>query len=262
MRPVGAGPVGLTVGLSRWALPSPAESMRRAAARGVQLFFCLPAVRNSAGRASSALLLSFPVDLQGEQNMIRFARLVAMSAVVLSLTGCLLPEKFEASVNVKPDGGYTYKYEGTAVHLLAAAAIQDKGSLHAKDEDELKRVAEKAAKAPGFRKMTYTGNGRFDVQIDEDVKAGRQTSTLKIFNITRDKDGVFVLAAPPTKEKDRDQLRAFGIKVNGKAEVFLPGNAKVLEHNANGTPGLLSKSYSWKIGAVVDQPMIRFTLAP
>ena len=194
--------------------------------------------------------------------MIRFARLAAMAAVALSLTGCLLPEKFEASVNFKPDGGYTYKYEGTAVHFLAAAAIKEKGSLPAKDEDGLKREAEKAAKAPGVRKMAYTGNGRFDVQIDEDVKAGRQVSTLKIFNITRDKDGVFVLAVPPMKEKDRDQLRSFGIKVNGKAEVFLPANAKVLEHNATGTPGLLSKSYSWKIGAVDDRPMIRFTLAP
>ena len=95
----------------------------------------------------------------------------------------------------------------------------------------------------------------------EDVKAGRQVSTLKIFNITRDKDGVFVLAVPAMKEKDRDQLRSFGIKVNGRAEVFLPANAKVFEHNATGTPGLLSKSYSWKIGAVDDRPMIRFTLA-
>lgn len=193
--------------------------------------------------------------------MIKFSRLVAMSAVALGLTGCLLPEKFKASVIFKPDGGYTYKYEGTAVHFLAVAAIKDKGSLPVKDEDGLKREAEKASKASGVRKMIYTGNGRFDVEIDEDVKAGRQVRTLKIFNITRDKDGVFLLAVPPMKENDRDQLRSFGIKVNGKAEVFLPANAKVLEHNATGTPGLLSKSYSWKIGAVDDRPMIRFTLS-
>ena len=83
--------------------------------------------------------------------------------------------------------------------------------------------------------MTYTGNGRYDVRIEEDVRPGRQMNTLKIFNITRDKDGVFVFAVPPMKDKDRDQLRSLGIKVDGKAEVFLPDNAKVLEHNASGT---------------------------
>ena len=109
--------------------------------------------------------------------------------------------------------------------------------------------------------MTYTGNGRYDVRIEEDVRPGRQMNTLKIFNITRDKDGVFVFAVPPMKDKDRDQLRSLGIKVDGKAEVFLPDNAKVLEHNASGTPGLLSMSHSWNVGAVDDRPKIRFTLA-
>jgi hypothetical protein len=192
--------------------------------------------------------------------MMRFARLATMTVAALSLAACLLPEKFEASVRFQPDGGYKYKYDGTAVHFLAAAAIKEKGSLPAKDEDGLKREAEKASKAPGVQKMTYAGNGRYDVRIEEEVKPGRQVSTLKIFNITRDKDGTFALAVPPMKDKDRDQLRSLGIKVDGKADVFLPGNAKVLEHNASGTPGLLSKSYSWKIGTVDDRPMIRFTL--
>lgn len=194
--------------------------------------------------------------------MIRFTRWVVTVAVALGLVGCLLPEKFEASVGFKPDGGYTYQYEGTAVHFLAAATIQEKGSLPAKDEESLKQDALKAAKTPGVRKMTYKGNGRYDVQIEEDVKAGGQVNLMKIFTVTRDKDGVYVLAVPPIKAKDRDQFRALGIQFSGKASVTLPANAKVLSHNATGTPGLLSKSYSWKIGTVDDQPMIRFTLSP
>lgn len=98
-------------------------------------------------------------------------------------------------------------------------------------------------------------------RIEKDVKPGRQVSTLKIFNITRDKNGTFTLAVPTMKDKDRDQLRSFGIKADGRAVVFLPRNAKVLEHNAIGKPGLLSKSCSWKIGAVDDRPVIRFTQA-
>lgn len=198
---------------------------------------------------------------QGDDTMSRIIRLAATAVAALSLTACLVPEKFEASISFKPDGAYTYKYDGTAVHFLAAAAIKEKGRLPEKDEAGLKREAENAAKTPGVKKMAYMGEGRFDVRIEQDFKPGQQVNTLKIFTVTRDKDGVFAVASPSMKDKDRDQLRSLGIKVKGKAEVFLPSNAKVLTHNASGTPGLFSKSYSWNIGAVDDQPSIRFTLS-
>ncbi len=192
--------------------------------------------------------------------MARILQRVALTAAALSLTACLLPEKFETSIRFKVDGGYTYKYDGTAAHFLALAAIKEKGSLASKDEEGLKREAEKVSKAPGVVKMSYIGGGRYDMRIEEDLKPGQQVHTLKIFNITREKDGAYLIAVPPLKEKDRDHLRSLGIKIDGKAEVILPGNAKVQEHNASGTPGLLSKSYVWKLGAVDDRPMIRFTL--
>ena len=194
--------------------------------------------------------------------MFRIVRLGAVMALALGLAACLVPEKFETSVRFQPDGGYVYRYDGTAAHLLAVAAIKEKGSLPAKDEDGLKREAEKAMKSPAVKKMAYTGQGRYEVHIEEEVKPGQQVRTLKIFNVRRDKDGAFVLSVPPTKDKDREQLRSFNIRMDGKAEFFLPGNANVLEHNASGTPGLLSKSYTWKIGAADVQPMMRFTLSP
>ena len=194
--------------------------------------------------------------------MFRIIRLGAATASALSLTACLVPEKFETSVRFQSDGGYVYRYDGTAAHLLAAAAIKEKGSLPAKDEDGLKREAEKAMKSPSVKKMAYTGQGRYEVHIEEAVKPGQQVRTLKIFNVRRDKDGTIVMSVLPTKDKDREQLRSFDIRVDGKAEVFLPANAKVLEHNASGTPGLLSKAYTWKIGVTEVPPMMRFTLSP
>lgn len=185
---------------------------------------------------------------------------VACAAACAALSGCLVPEKFQASVQFKPDGGYTYKYNGTAVHFLAAAAIKEKGALPAKDEAGLEREAEKAARAPGVKKMAYTGQGRYDVQIEQDLKPGQQVSTLKLFTITREKDGSFVVAAPAMKDKDRDNLLSLSIKVDGTAEVALPANAKVLSHNADKTPGVFSKAYTWKIGSLDAKPTIRFSL--
>lgn len=192
--------------------------------------------------------------------MVHMTRLAVAAAAAFSLAGCLVPEKFDASIRIKSDSAYVYKYAGSAVHYLAAAAIKQKGSLPEKDEDGLKREADKMSKTPGVQKMSYVGEGRYDIRIEENVASGQQVKSLKIFSITRDKEGAYVLAGPPMKEKDRDQLRALGIKVNGKAEVYLPDNAKVLEQNASGTPGMFSKSYSWKISGVDDRPMIKFML--
>ncbi len=65
----------------------------------------------------------------------------------LCLTACLVPEKFTASFQVKPDGDYIYKYDGTAVHYLAAYSIKQVGSLTPKEEAGLKVDADKMAKA-------------------------------------------------------------------------------------------------------------------
>ena len=192
--------------------------------------------------------------------MTRIVRLALVFVAALGLTACLVPEKFEASIRFNPDGGYTYEYDGTAVHFLAAAAIKEKGRLPDKDEVGLKHEAEKAAKVPGVKKMEYKGDGRFEVQIKQDLKPGQQVNTLKIFTVSRGKDGAFVVAAPTMNGQERDQLRTLGIKIAGTAEVFLPSNAKVLTHNASGTPGIFSKAYSWKIGAVDAQPTIKFLL--
>lgn len=186
-------------------------------------------------------------------------KLVSVFALV-AVTGCLVPERFSASIKVKPDGSYTYKYDGTAAHVMAVAAMQKQGSLSAKDEAGLKKEAQKAAKSPGVRKISYTGNGRYEVSIDQDLKPGQQASTLKVFSVTQGKDGVFTIAPTNMRPKDRDQLKALNIKINGKADVYLPENAKVINHNASSTPGLFSKAYAWKIGSMGEQPSIRFTL--
>lgn len=83
---------------------------------------------------------------------------------------------------------------------------------------------------------------------------------MKVFSVTQGKDGVFTIAPTNMRPKDRDQLKALNIKINGKADVYLPENAKVINHNASSTPGLFSKAYAWKIGSMDEQPSIRFTL--
>lgn len=192
------------------------------------------------------------------KNAIRWA---AVASVCALMAGCLVPEKFTASLSVAPDGSSEYRYEGTAVHVLAAAALQKQGSLSAKDEAGLKEEAVKSAKAPGVKDMRYLGSGRYQLVIDEALRKGQQSTALKLFTMTQSKDGTYTITGPIMKAQDVAQLQSLAIKVDGKAEVTLPSNAKVLSQNASGTPGIFSKAYVWKIGSPADKPQITFTLA-
>jgi len=192
------------------------------------------------------------------KNAIRWA--AAASACVL-MTGCLAPEKFTASLNVAPDGSSEYRYEGTAVHVLAAAALQKQGSLSAKDEAGLQAEAAKSAKAPGVKDIRYLGSGRYQLVIDEALRKGQQATLLKLFTMMQAKDGTYTITGPIMKPQDVAQLQSLAIKVDGKVEVTLPPNARVLTQNASSTPGVFSKAYGWKIGSPTDKPQITFTLA-
>lgn len=192
----------------------------------------------------------------------RVARAATCAAVLaLGLSGCLIPERFQATVTVKQDGSYNFKYDGTASHALAVAQSREKGGLSAKDEASLARAAEKDAKSPGVRKMKYLGGGRFELAIDRDEQPNKLTSTtLNLVQVTREKDGVMIVAASPLKKKDADELKAFGITMEGSVDVILPPGATVLSHNAADTPGLFSKAYRWKIGKIDEKPTIKFKL--
>jgi hypothetical protein len=201
--------------------------------------------------------------------MHRKIRFLICLALFFSLAGCLIPEKFDASVNVNPDGSYRYAYDGTAVLPLAAARIRETGSLSGRDEERLKQDADKvgASRIPGLQKFTYLGRGQYGISIDRQLQIGQRADLMDVVAVTRSKDGVITIAPVATQPKDREELRKLGITVQGTVAVTLPQNARVIFQNADSTPGSLawiglgSKAYTWHIGSLDQVPVIRFRLA-
>jgi hypothetical protein len=186
-------------------------------------------------------------------------RIILACVAAASLSGCLVPEKFSASLDFRPDGSYNYKYEGTAVHALAAAALKQGHQLKKSDEEGLAREAEKGSKIPGV-KVDYLGSGKFKLVTDQHMQLGRSGAVMCIVSATKDPSGVITVSPPTLKADDRKKLAEMGIRVDGKVEIRLPSNAKVVSHNAQDTPGLFNKAYRWKIGSMEDQPSIKFKL--
>jgi hypothetical protein len=190
---------------------------------------------------------------------------VAMSlACTTLLSGCLIPERFSAKIDVQPDASYTFHYSGTAIHALAAAQIKETGALSEKDQNSLKTEAAKLSKRPDIRRAEYKGDGRYELEIESKKKSGESLRMLDIFNVSTDKDGVMTITSNEIKDKDKRDLEQIGIKIDGTLEVHLPKNAEIITQNATSTPMFFGMfgTYSWKIGRIDQRPILKFKLKP
>ena len=184
-----------------------------------------------------------------------FATVISCLAL---LSGCLVPERFSAKVEVEPDASYTFRYAGTAMHAVAAAQLKQTGSLSVKDQNDLKAEADKLSKTPDVRRAIYKGNGRYELEIESKKKTGQPLNMLDLFSVRTDKDGIMTISSVELKDKDKRELEKLGITIDGTMEVRLPKNAEVISHNATSTPTLgIFGTYSWKIGRIDQRPMMK-----
>ncbi|WP_241821283.1 hypothetical protein [Herbaspirillum sp. C7C8] len=188
--------------------------------------------------------------------------LIALAASAVLLTGCLIPESFKAKADFASNGDYTFSYDGTAVHAMAAAEEKQKGSLREKDEEGLKSEAIKMKKDPMVQSAEYLGHGRYQLKLLAKKKAGENLKMMDIFSVTHGKDGVITISSPKLAAKDVQELSKLGIKIDGTLEVILPKNATIISHNATSEPKFfgLFGTYSWKIGSLDQRPEMKITL--
>lgn len=187
---------------------------------------------------------------------------VALAAVSMLLTGCLIPERFNAKAEFQPDGSYSFTYAGTAVHAMAAMQLAKAGKLTAKDDESLEREVAALKRNPDVRRATYKGNGRYELALESKRKSGQALDVLSIFTVRTGKDGVITIASGELDEKGKKQLAQLGIKLDGTLDITVPKNAEVLSHNATSAPSLfgLVGTYSWKIGSIEQRPLMKIRM--
>lgn len=179
--------------------------------------------------------------------------------LTLFLSGCLVPERFNAEIDIKPDASYSFKYQGITLHALALAQINKGQPLSDKENARFAAEVVKLNKRSEFTEVYYQGDGRYKLAIDMNKKTGEELKIFDVFTVSQDQEGIMTISTVKLKKKDRQLLADSGIKIDGELSVRLPNNAEVLEHNATSTPyffGLLG-SYQWKIDSFDRQPLLR-----
>ncbi len=183
--------------------------------------------------------------------------LAAVAAVLMmSLSGCFLPEDFEVNITVRRDGSYTFRYDGNLVFATALSAIED-GTFTKKDEASLKEQEKDILKSPGFKKVKYIGNARYKVSMEQLGKAGEDydfiSKEMSFFSIKGQDDGTLEIKAFKLNEEEIEGVKASDYDFEGTLSVSVEKGVKVLEHNAR---TVSSGVYRWKIKNPETAPLI------
>lgn len=193
-------------------------------------------------------------------------RLIAACLTVSVLvSGCLVPEKFNARADFQADGSYAFTYVGTAVHGMAAMQIAQTGKkMGPQDEKMFEQEAGALRKKPDVREVQYKGDGRYQLSLESKRKKGEPLNALDFFKVRTDKDGVTTVSSAEVTPKAKKELAQLGIKIDGTFELSLPKSAEVISHNATSAPkffGMIG-GYAWKINGVDQRPLVTFRLKP
>ena len=187
--------------------------------------------------------------------------LTAITGIVLAslLSGCLIPERFTAKIDIQPDASLSYEFDGTAIDPMAVMKMQQIGMLSEKEQQSLANEAQKLRQDPDVKKAVYAGKARYQLEIEGQRKAGEPLKLLDMFSVQTGQDGVMTISAQPLKRKEKADLAQMGIFVNGSLQVNVPSGAEVLSHNASSAPANARSggSYVWRLGDAGLRPELK-----
>lgn len=99
--------------------------------------------------------------------MMRTVKVIAAVALLGLLGSCYLPNKFDLTMQVAPDGRYAMRYDGTLTQLQFLQRIGT-GELQGAKVDEYVTIYENEMRRnSGFKEVTYLGNAEYQVKFDK-----------------------------------------------------------------------------------------------
>lgn len=174
--------------------------------------------------------------------------LLASLASATLLAGCLFPEKFDASVTINPDRSHNVKFDGAVVVVPAQKDKTDNGGKLSKvAENAMEDMVKGIKKDKIFKSAKRSGDTSVDVSIDHAYGPKEGSSTFDALTVRKMPDGTIQIRSPKLAPNDLAELKKLKMSLDGTIRVYLPANARVVETNAQSKPGLIDKSYGWKI---------------
>lgn len=185
----------------------------------------------------------------------------AAPALVLAgalLSGCLLPDRFEATLDLGPQRA-TLDYRG---ELVVMPAYADAAKLSAADDEKMVREALDAVAADvrhdgGSVDYAPLGKGRVKAVVvwtQALPPVEGKTTFADLVAIRRHADGALEIVTPALTDRDRTQLTKMGLG-DAAGRLCVTTTGTVVESNAPAKPEAAGGCHGWSIAVLKDAPV-------
>lgn len=186
-----------------------------------------------------------------------FPKTLLALALLTLVTGCYMPVRFDAEIDITRAGYYQFFFDGYLAKVELYQDLQDKKISRDEEVAAVQQIREDFERDSAVSDFKYYEKGHFRIQYKRSgdlLKAKTFTFFRRneyILGIAYNKDtGQITMIGKSLARDVKDRLRAVGLDSSGELRVFSDGN--VISHNATTVKPFPSKGagyklYTWKI---------------
>ena len=164
--------------------------------------------------------------------------LLALAAVAAVLSGCYLPARFDAEIEINRRGYYKMFFSGYMVDTRLYKDLKEGKVQGAQEVEEVKKLQADIERDPSASDWGYIKQGYFKMQWkrEGDLLKAKSVTFLRrnehIFGISYNKETYVVNVLGRSLSKDqKDQIVKSGLNTTGELRVIT--DTKVVSHNAD-----------------------------
>jgi len=182
--------------------------------------------------------------------------LVSLLAV-FAVTGCYMPIRFDAEIDINRAGYYQFFFDGYLAKVQLYQDLQDRKISRDEELEQVALIKADFERDSATEIFQYYEKGHFRVKYTRSgdlIKTRTMTFFRRneyILGLSYNKEtGQIAMLGKSLQRDNKDRLRAAGLDTSGELRVF--SNARVTSHNATTVKPFPSKGpdyklYTWKI---------------
>lgn len=194
-----------------------------------------------------------------------FKPITVLALLAFVLTGCFLPARFDAEIEISRNGFYKMEFEGFIVEVLMYRELRDKKLDADAERKKADNFLANIRRSKATKEASYFRQGAFKVKW---ARSGDLLRTPMVNFYRRGEDmlsiryrkdtGEISVSGKSISKTNRARVSELGIGMEG--ELRVKTDARVLTHNATSvaTAGGVT-TYTWKIETIFA-PTPRMTL--
>ena len=181
----------------------------------------------------------------------------ALAGIILTLAACMVPEKFTAEYEIKPDGGYAFVYEGTMVDALSRMARleAEKEGEDMPAADNLQELVGAFKSDPRVIEFKEVSKETYQVRM-EDKGNIKEALTVHFIDDKLDywrliysaEANTVTLEIAPLKAKDLDEVQ---VKIDGSFEIKT--DCEIVSSTVELDESFFSNTYSFKVDNTLSE---------